>query len=146
VERYATLERRASPDGRQTWLNRAVRLPSGDLAGYVQATVLRAGAALIAYELASLPIIFARAVRRTVVRSVFQERKYAGNRESLRRAFFTRESILLWVLTTYWERRRRYPILRASPNYAGLAWFELKRPADVAAFLGNVRVAALPYG
>jgi adenylate kinase family enzyme len=90
----------------------------------------------------SFPVIFARAVRRTVVRSISQEPLYAGNRESLRRAFFTRESILLWVLTTYWERRRRYPTLRASPNYPGLAWFELKRPGDVSAFLNNVRVAA----
>ena len=53
AERYARLERRASADGSQTWLNWVVRLPSGELAGYVQATVLRSGAALVAYELAS---------------------------------------------------------------------------------------------
>jgi [ribosomal protein S5]-alanine N-acetyltransferase len=50
---YARLERRASADGNQTWLNWVVRLLSGELAGYVQATVLRTGAALVAYELAS---------------------------------------------------------------------------------------------
>jgi len=53
VERYTALERRASKDGTQTWLNWVVRLPTGELAGYVQATVLRSGAALVAYELAS---------------------------------------------------------------------------------------------
>lgn len=53
VERYAALERRASKDGSQRWLNWVVRLPTGELAGYVQATVLRSGAALVAYELAS---------------------------------------------------------------------------------------------
>jgi len=52
-ERYARLERRASSDGSQVWLNWVLRLPGGDLAGYVQATVLRSGAALVAYELAS---------------------------------------------------------------------------------------------
>ena len=53
AERYALLARRASADGSQVWLNWVVRLPQGELAGYVQATVLRSGAALVAYELAS---------------------------------------------------------------------------------------------
>lgn len=53
AERYARLESRSSPDGSQAWLNWVLRLPSGELAGYVQATVLPSGAALIAYELSS---------------------------------------------------------------------------------------------
>ena len=52
-ERYARLERRASPDGREAWLNWVVRLPGGEAAGYVQATVRGSGDALVAYELAS---------------------------------------------------------------------------------------------
>ena len=53
ADRYARLESRRSSDGTQTWLNWVVRLRSGELAGYVQATVLQSGIALIAYELAS---------------------------------------------------------------------------------------------
>ena len=53
LERYARLERRASADRSQTWLNWVIRLPEGELAGYVQATVLPSGSALVAYELAS---------------------------------------------------------------------------------------------
>ena len=52
-ERFLRLETRKSADGGETWLNWVVRLPSGELAGYVQATVLRSGQSLIAYELAS---------------------------------------------------------------------------------------------
>src|SRR5437868_10787424 len=51
--RFRKLETRQSPDGRQAWLNWVIRMPSGELAGYVQATVFGNGAALIAYELAS---------------------------------------------------------------------------------------------
>ena len=51
--RYAMLERRHSDDGTEAWLNWVIRLPSGELAGYVQATVLDSGSAYIAYELAS---------------------------------------------------------------------------------------------
>jgi len=53
AERYTGLERRTSADGRQAWLNWVVRLPSGELAGHVQATVFSSTSALIAYELAS---------------------------------------------------------------------------------------------
>jgi RimJ/RimL family protein N-acetyltransferase len=51
--RYVRLESRRSPDGAQAWLNWVIRLPSGGLAGYVQATVLRDGVAMVAYELGS---------------------------------------------------------------------------------------------
>lgn len=51
--RYRQLETRCSPDGSERWLNWVIRLPSGRLAGYVQATVLRESTAFIAYELAS---------------------------------------------------------------------------------------------
>ena len=38
-ERYATLARGRSADGRQLWLNWVVRLPAGQCVGYVQATL-----------------------------------------------------------------------------------------------------------
>jgi RimJ/RimL family protein N-acetyltransferase len=53
AQRFAKLESRASADGDEQWLNWVVRLPGGSLAGYVQATVLLSGEALIAYVLAS---------------------------------------------------------------------------------------------
>nr|WP_255553585.1 GNAT family N-acetyltransferase [Caenimonas aquaedulcis] len=46
-------ESRLSPDGNEQWLNWVVRLPNGELAGYVQATVYRSLAAYIGYEFAS---------------------------------------------------------------------------------------------
>jgi len=53
AERFARLESRCSAEGAERWLNWVVRLPGGQLAGYVQATVLPTGVSLIAYELAS---------------------------------------------------------------------------------------------
>jgi RimJ/RimL family protein N-acetyltransferase len=53
ADRFAKLESRVSPDGEQQWLNWVIRLPTGALAGYVQATVARDRTAYIAYELAS---------------------------------------------------------------------------------------------
>ena len=51
--RFAKLESRRSADGREQWLNWVVRLPTAELAGYVQATVRADDDAAIAYEFAS---------------------------------------------------------------------------------------------
>ena len=52
-ERFTKLESRRSADGTEQWLNWVIRLPSSQLAGYVQATVHADGRAAIAYELSS---------------------------------------------------------------------------------------------
>jgi len=52
-ERYRKLETRRSADDGEHWLNWVVRLPNGELAGYVQATVHGDGRAAVAYEFAS---------------------------------------------------------------------------------------------
>jgi RimJ/RimL family protein N-acetyltransferase len=52
-ERFARLETRRSADGTEQWLNWVVRLPTSELAGYVQATIHPDGRAAVAYELSS---------------------------------------------------------------------------------------------
>ena len=52
-ERFAKLESRRSADGGEEWLNWVVQSPSGELIGYVQATVNGDGHADIAYVLGS---------------------------------------------------------------------------------------------
>lgn len=49
-EGYRRSESRVSRDGLGKLLNWIVRLPSNELAGYVQATVLESGAAYVGYE------------------------------------------------------------------------------------------------
>ena len=50
---YRRRESRISPDGSEKWLNWVVRLPTGELAGYVQATVLPTGVSYVGFEFAS---------------------------------------------------------------------------------------------
>jgi RimJ/RimL family protein N-acetyltransferase len=51
--RFAKLESRLSPDGQQRWLNWVIRLPKGELIGYVQATIFPDDRADLAVVLAS---------------------------------------------------------------------------------------------
>ncbi len=53
TEGFRRKESRLSPDGTERWLNWVVRLPNGQLAGYVQATVMQTGASYIGYEFSS---------------------------------------------------------------------------------------------
>jgi [ribosomal protein S5]-alanine N-acetyltransferase len=52
-QRFQELESRKSPNGQEQWLNWVVRLPTGQLAGFVQATVYPQGRAAVAYEFSS---------------------------------------------------------------------------------------------
>lgn len=70
-ERFAELESRQSPNGREQWLNWVIRLPSKELIGYVQATVHPGGRAAIAYELNSA--YWGRGLARQAVQAMIGE-------------------------------------------------------------------------
>ena len=75
-----------------------------------------------------LPVILWQLVRRTLRRTLTQEKLWSGNRESLGRTLFSRDSILLWALQTYRRRRREYPALLDQPAHAHLAVVHLRSP------------------
>jgi adenylate kinase family enzyme len=57
------------------------------------------------------PLVFWRLLRRTVWRSITREDLWGtGNRESLVRTFFTRQSILLWAIRTHRRNRERFTL------------------------------------
>jgi adenylate kinase family enzyme/ribosomal protein S18 acetylase RimI-like enzyme len=64
-----------------------------------------------------------------------------GNRESLRRSFFSRESILWWVIRNHGAKRRHFEEVRASGRYPHLQWVELNRPEQFAEFIERVSSA-----
>lgn len=75
-------------------------------------------------------VVFARALRRTIGRVVTRERIYSGNRESFARAFLSRDSILLWVISTHGRRRRQYEELLGGREYAHLHVLRLGNPGE----------------
>jgi adenylate kinase family enzyme len=79
-----------------------------------------------------------RALSRTLRRGFTREKLWHGNRESLRRSLFSRDSILVWVITTYHRRRRDLRELRASGAYPHLSWIEFRRPSEAAHYLRSL--------
>jgi len=72
--------------------------------------------------------VFWQLFQRTIHRSIRREELWSGNREEFRKSFFSRESILLWMLQSYHRRRRQYPGLFQKPEYAHLHVVHLKTP------------------
>lgn len=85
----------------------------------------------------SLLVILTRLLWRTFERSLTKQELWSGNRETLQKSFFSRDSILLWALQTYSRRRKEYPLLFAQPEYSHLQVVQLRSPKATNDWLGN---------
>ncbi|MDF7760629.1 shikimate kinase [Kosakonia cowanii] len=61
-----------------------------------------------------------------------------GNRESFRRAFLSRESIILWTIKTWRSNRLRYAQDMADPRYQHLRFVRLTSPQQADEFLATL--------
>jgi adenylate kinase family enzyme len=86
----------------------------------------------------NLPLVLWRALTRTIHRVVTRRELFSGNRESLRQAFFSRESIIWWIITTFHARRKNYRNLIASGRYPLLAYIEFRKPSETTRFLAGL--------
>jgi adenylate kinase family enzyme len=87
----------------------------------------------------SFPFVFRRALRRTLSRCIYRTQIYAGNQETFRKAFFSNDSILLWVCQTHGRNRRQFPAEFRKPGHAHLKVVQLSSQAAASKFLANVR-------
>jgi adenylate kinase family enzyme len=85
----------------------------------------------------SRPVVLWRVVRRTARRLWTREVLWHGNRESVFRTLFTRQSIVWWAITTHNLGKKRYRDLRRSGQYSHLRWYEFTSPAEVERFLAE---------
>ena len=90
----------------------------------------------------SYPRTLWQAFKRTTKRAWNRELLWHGNRESMWHAFFTRESILYWVATTYHRRKREFEALRQGERFAHLVWYEFRHPKQAQQWLANRRSAS----
>lgn len=82
-----------------------------------------------------------RLLKRTLRRAITREAFYSGNRESLRTAFFSRDSILLWMVQTHGKHRREYPLVLAQPEHAHLQIVRLQSPRQAKEWLMNLVIS-----
>ncbi len=85
-----------------------------------------------------LPLILSRLLRRTARRIVYREHCCNGNRENLR-LLLSRDSIILWALTTHGPRRREYPELLRQCAAQGKTVVIHRSPPETRAWIDALR-------
>ncbi len=81
-----------------------------------------------------------RALSRTFQHVFYRQVLYAGNRETFRQSFLSKDSILWWVVKTYRRRRQEYPRLFKEPAYRHLQIIVVASPAEAERFLQNIKL------
>jgi adenylate kinase family enzyme len=72
--------------------------------------------------------VFWRVLARTVRRSLRREELWAGNRETFGKAFFSRDSIIWWMVTTFHRRRRQCRQMKRALAGTDTAFVHLTSP------------------
>jgi adenylate kinase family enzyme len=76
-------------------------------------------------------VVFGRAIKR-VIRHLFHKTSFCnGNYETFSRVFLSKDSILLWVIMTYWRRKRSFMALLKKPEYRPLKVIHLRSPKEL---------------
>jgi adenylate kinase family enzyme len=86
----------------------------------------------------SFPLTLWRVTKRTVRRVFGRKELWNGNRETFKKSFLSKESIILWVVTTHKRRRREFPVLLAKPEYAAKIKLRFNSPKATAKWLDKI--------
>ena len=86
----------------------------------------------------SFRVVLYRSFTRSIVRAVTKKKLFAGNVETFKQTFFSRDSIILWVLQTYHQKRKRYKKLLPQLKCQGIDIVELNNQKQVDHYLKNI--------
>jgi adenylate kinase family enzyme len=82
---------------------------------------------------------------RTTGRALTGIELWSGNRESLRTAFLTRDSLFVWALRSHWRHRREWEALFAEPEFAHVRVVRLRSPAARDRLLAALATRPIAY-
>ena len=82
--------------------------------------------------------VFYQVLTRTLKRSITQEELWSGNRESLKQAFFEKDSVIWWSLTHLASNRRRYADAVTDPQYEHINFVRLQSRKEVTEFIDSL--------
>ena len=80
-------------------------------------------------------LTFYQVVGRTIRRSVTNETLWAGNQESLGKAFFSRDSIIWWCLRNLRKVRRQYLAAMSDPGLGHIKFVRIRSRRELANFV-----------
>ncbi len=85
--------------------------------------------------------VFYRAIRRSIIRATTKQVLFAGNIETFKQSFCSKDSIIWWVLTTYHAKRRNYRALLHQQASTGTKVIEFTSQRQINTFLTSLAKA-----
>ena len=84
---------------------------------------------------------FLQALKRAIYRSISKKELWVGtgNKETFRKSFFSRDSIILWTIKTHKKVRARYENLMNDDDYSTINFIRFRTPREANNFLRNER-------
>ncbi len=79
----------------------------------------------------SFILIFWRVFKRSVFRILKKEFLWNGNKERFTQTFFSKKSIILWMIKTYSLRKKQYEKLTKSPKSSHMKILRFSNPKDL---------------
>ena len=107
---------------------------------YTKRDIIWAHADTIIWLDYAFPLVLSRIARRTANRLITRTELWNGNRERWG-SVFSRDSIILWSLTTWGKNRRRYRQQFAQPDYDHLRLIRLRFPRETSRWLQSLAAA-----
>ena len=87
----------------------------------------------------SFLLVFSRLLRRTLKRTITKQELWNENKEGFIVNFFTKESVLFWMMREWNEQKRRYEIVFKNNDLAGTRLLRFKTPREANRFLVHMR-------
>lgn len=87
----------------------------------------------------SRPVVFYRVFKRSVLRILTREKLWGGeNRESFKKTFLSRDSILLWSINTWSNNKNRYSRYISENTWPHLKILRMTSPEETEKFLKSL--------
>ena len=86
----------------------------------------------------SFSLVLYRSITRSIKRAATKKKLFAGNVESFKQTFFSRDSIILWVLKTYHQKRKNYSNILKQVAEKGIQVIEFKNQSQVNEYLKSL--------
>lgn len=83
-------------------------------------------------------VILTRLLKRTIARSYRAEKLWGNNVETIKKSFFSRDSLLLWFFKSHSSRIKRYRTLFNQNQYAHIDYLEFKKAKQANNFLSSL--------
>ena len=86
----------------------------------------------------SFRLVLYRSITRSIQRAATKKKLFAGNIESFQQTFFSRDSIILWVLKTYHQKRKNYSQILKNVEAKGITVIEFNNQSQVDDYLKSL--------